>query len=158
MKISFAFFFLLFSTVSFAQTTIFLVRHAEKMNSSRDPELSLPGKARAVRLMELLSEAGIDHIYSTDYKRTRATARPLADKLDLFIESYRPFEQELTETLKGEMDGKQILVVGHSNTIPDLVNQLIDEKVYQQLPDDAYAQLFVVTLMEGKATHFVLNF
>ncbi len=141
-----------------AQTTIFLVRHAEKMDSSRDPELSLPGKARAVRLMELLSNAGIDHIYSTDYIRTRNTAKPLSEKLDIVIDSYRPFEEEMVETLTKEMDGKQILVVGHSNTIPDLVNRLIDEKVYEQLADDAYSNLFVVTLIDGKATHYVLTF
>lgn len=158
MKIIVALLFVLFSSVSFAQTTIFLVRHAEKVDSSRDPELSLQGKARAVRLMELLYNTGIDQIYSTDYKRTRDTARPLAEKLDLFIESYRPFEEELVTTLKEEMDGKHILVVGHSNTIPDLVNQLIDEKAYQQLADDAYSNLFVVTFIEGKATHYVLTF
>ena len=92
--------------ISFSQaqsgTTIFLVRHAEKVDSSRDPELSLPGKARAVRLKELLSEVGIDHIYSTDYIRTRDTAKPLAEVMDLPIESYRPFEEELVETLKKE--------------------------------------------------------
>ncbi len=158
MKISIATLLVFFSTVSFAQTTIFLVRHAEKVDSSRDPELSLQGKARAVRLMELLSEVGIDQIYSTDYKRTRNTAKPLAEKLDLFIESYRPFEEELVATLKEGMDGKQILVVGHSNTIPALVNQLIDDKAYEQLPDDAYSNLFVVTIIDGKATHYVLTF
>lgn len=158
MKISIALLLVFFSTVSLAQTTIFLVRHAEKVDSSRDPELSLQGKARAVRLMELLSETGVDQIYSTDYKRTRNTARPLAEKLDLFIESYRPFEEELVTTLKDEMEGKKILVVGHSNTIPALVNQLIGEKVYEQLPDDAYSNLFVVTIIDGKATHYLLTF
>lgn len=150
--------FLLSPTIAQEGTTIFLVRHAEKVDSSRDPELSLQGKARAVRLMELLSKAEIDHIYSTDYKRTRNTAQPLAEKLDLFIESYRPFEEELVKTLKQAMDGKQILVVGHSNTIPALVNQLIDEKVYEQLPDDAYSNLFVVTIIDGKVSHYVLTF
>lgn len=149
-------FFLAFSVQ--AQTTIFLVRHAEKMDSSRDPELNLQGKARAVRLMELLSNTGIEQIYSTDYVRTRDTAKPLAEKLNLSINSYRPFDEELVATLKTEMDGKKILVVGHSNTIPDLVNQLIDEKAYQQLADDAYSNLFVVTIIDGKATHYVLTF
>lgn len=158
MKISIAFLFVLFSGVASAQTTIFLVRHAEKVDSSRDPELSLRGKARAIRLMELLSETGIDHIYATDYIRTRNTAKPLAEKLDLFIASYRPFEAQLLETLTQKMDGKQILVVGHSNTIPDLVNRLIDKKAYEQLPDEAYSNLFVVTIIEGKATHYVLTF
>lgn len=141
-----------------AQTTIFLVRHAEKMDSSRDPELSLQGKARAVRLMELLSNTGVEQIYSTDYVRTRDTAKPLAEKLKLPINSYRPFDEELVATLKTGMDGKKILVVGHSNTIPDLVNQLIDEKTYQQLADDAYSNLFVVTIIDGKVTHYVLTF
>ena len=158
MKTLFLVIALLCATAVQAQTTIFLVRHAEKVDSSRDPELSLPGKARAVRLKELLAEVGIDKVYSTDYIRTRETARPLAELLDLEIEPYRPFDEELVATLKNEMDGKKVLVVGHSNTIPDLVNKLIEKKAYQQLADDAYSNLFVVTFIEGQATHYVLTF
>ena len=139
-------------------STIFLVRHAEKVDQSRDPELSLSGKARSHRLLELLEDAGIGAIYSTDYKRTRQTAAPLADKLGLDILSYRPFEDDMVQELKGKYPGQNVLVVGHSNTIPDLANLLIGEERYKQLSDDEYSTIFVVTLLENEVAHLILRF
>ncbi len=139
-----------------AQQTIFLVRHAEKVDSSRDPELSLAGKARAVRLMELLEDADIRQVYSTDYIRTQETARPLAEKVNLTISSYRPFEEGLIQSIKSK--GGNALIVGHSNTIPSLVNQLIGQQKFQQLDDNEYSLVFVVTIIGDEATHYLLRF
>ena len=149
--------FALSFTLSFSQTTIFLVRHAEKVDSSRDPDLSLDGKARAVRLMELLQDANVKAVYSTDYIRTRETARPLAEKRNLSVETYRPFDEAMVTGLKSSQAGN-VLVVGHSNTIPDLVNKLIGETRYEQLADTEYSKLFVVTIDEDKVSHYILRF
>ena len=140
---------LLLPLTSLSQTTIFLVRHAEKVDSSSDPELSLDGKARAVRLKEMLVDAGIDKIYSTEYKRTVNTVKPLAETINLEITNYRPFDEELVAKLISAND-QQILVSGHSNTIPDLVNKLIGENRYTQLPDNEYSTIYVVTI-EGES-------
>ncbi len=140
---------LLLPLTSLSQTTIFLVRHAEKVDSSSDPELSLDGKARAVRLKEMLVDAGIDKIYSTEYKRTVNTVKPLAETINLEITNYRPFDEELVAKLNSA-DDQQILVSGHSNTIPDLVNKLIGENRYTQLPDNEYSTIYVVTI-EGES-------
>ena len=138
-------------------TTIFLVRHAEKVDNSRDPELNLAGKARAIRLMELLKDAEIDAIYSTNYIRTKKTVEPLAEKIGKEIEIYRPFDEGFRNSVKGMTD-KTILVSGHSNTIPDFVNFLIDQKKFDQLDDSEYAKVFVVTVSDGNPNCIVLNF
>ncbi|MDX1570386.1 MAG: phosphoglycerate mutase family protein [Xanthomonadales bacterium] len=118
-----------------AEAVFFLVRHAEKNpEPEHDPHLSTAGKARAETLAALLEDAGIGRIFSSDYSRTRETAAPLANRLGLEIEPYdprrlEPFAEELLE-----MQGR-VLVVGHSNTTPQLVRLLggdagppIDEK------------------------------
>src|SRR5690606_16847507 len=108
-----------------AQVTIFIVRHAEKeASSSRDPELSAEGKARAEELSRILQKVHINEIYSTPYKRTRNTVAPVAERLGLDIKSYDPAAQDkFTKVLKSA-SGKTILISGHSNTIPALLNLL----------------------------------
>ncbi|MEH6488783.1 phosphoglycerate mutase family protein [Hyphomonas oceanitis] len=104
------------------ETVIYLVRHAEKQVGD-DPSLTAEGLARAEELALTLKHAGITQIYSTDTARTRQTAAPLAAALSLPVELYDAsdlpaFASELT-TQTGT-----ILVVGHSNTTPPLVEQL----------------------------------
>ena len=104
------------------ETVIYLVRHAEKQTGD-DPALTDEGQARAEELALTLKNAGITRIYSTDTARTRQTAAPLAATLNLPVEIYDAsdlpaFASELT-TQTGT-----ILVVGHSNTTPPLVEQL----------------------------------
>ena len=64
-----------------ATTTIYLIRHAEKADSSADTDLSEVGNERAVGWMEYLVANRIDAIYTSPYNRTRQTAKPLADAL-----------------------------------------------------------------------------
>jgi len=106
-----------------AELMVFLVRHAEKVDESRDPELSAIGMKRAQQLAEVLRDAGIDHIHSSDYIRNRDTAIPLAEILDLEVGLYDPDQQAaFTEQLRS-MGGRH-LVIGHSNTIPAAVELL----------------------------------
>lgn len=140
-----------------SQTTIFLVRHAEKVDNSTNPALSIDGRARAIRLKEMLGSAGIDKIYSTEYLRTINTVKPLADQLRLEIESYRAFDDELVTVLRNAKN-QQILVSGHSNTIPDLTNKLIGENRYTQLPDNEYSTIYVVTITEESSDCLVLKY
>lgn len=99
--------------------TYYLVRHAEKLKDQDDPGLTEAGRVRAEALSELLINKGVTKIYSSDYKRTRDTAQPLADDLGLEVIIYDPRNlpgmaaQLLSET-------GVILVVGHSNTTPQL--------------------------------------
>ena len=90
--------------------TIYLVRHAEKQTAVSDPPLTSCGKERAVSLKEFLSDIPIDVVYSTDFKRTRGTAAPVADAKALEIQSYAPHALEaLKETLMANNKMRSLL-------------------------------------------------
>ena len=129
--------------------TIFLVRHAEKAEyGTKDPPLTAAGAARAARLRDMLLAADIEHIYSTDYQRTRQTAQPLADTLDLSVATYPPFDSTFITSLPERHAGQHILLTGHSNTIPATVNHLTGSS-YGDLQEMEYDKLFVVNGQEG---------
>ena len=129
-----------------AQSTIFIVRHAEKDGrGGSDPDLSQPGRARAESLASILREAGITAIYATEFKRTQETAEPLAKTIGAeVVRLPGKSTAQLVAKLHDLQDGNA-LVVGHSNTIPLLIKALgIDAMV--NINDDDYDNLFVVTL------------
>lgn len=149
---------MLFSLTAWSQT-YYIVRHAEKAvptagsdMTATDPQLSDAGKARAQSLKELLKNEKIAYIYSTNTIRTRTTAEPLAQLLGITIQTYGPrpdsaFIQQL-KTLD-----KNVLIVGHSNTIDDVVNMLLGkQEVPGDLPDAEYDNLFIVTKKNGQLT------
>lgn len=103
--------------------TVYLVRHAEKTAGGRDPQLSEAGVQRASALASVLGNAGLDHVHSSNYRRTRNTALPTAQHLGMDLELYDPRNLDtLAEKLTAK--GGYHLVVGHSNTTPSLVRLL----------------------------------
>jgi phosphohistidine phosphatase SixA len=119
------------STNAFAQGTIFLVRHAERADTSpeapatmaADPSLSDAGRVRAASLAAILKDAGISAIFVTEFKRTQETAAPLAKALGITPTAIASKDAAgLIARLK-QIDGTA-LVVGHSNTVPDVVKAL----------------------------------
>lgn len=134
-----------------AQTTIFVVRHAERadavsggtMMMAADPELSESGRTRAEGLALALKDARITAIYTTEYKRTQQTAAPLAEALDLEVTTVSSKEMGgLIERLKNEKGN--VLVVGHSNTVPEILQRLgVTAPV--KVDDSDYDDLFIVT-------------
>lgn len=142
-----------------APTTVLLVRHAEKADDgTNDPELTAEGAARAARLANMLANAGVSRIYSTGYKRTRLTAGPLADERQLEIQEYDPRDQEFITRLVQEHPGERILIVGHSNTVPGMVNTLTGDSSFGNLDDSEYDKLFIVNVSGGKGEALVLSY
>jgi 2,3-bisphosphoglycerate-dependent phosphoglycerate mutase len=127
-------------------TTYYVVRHAEKAPATTmtsDVPLSGAGQQRAQALKELLQKEHIQHIFSTNYIRTKSTVQPLADALKLPVEIYDPKDAAFLSKLK-TLRGT-VLIVGHSNTVDDLVNGLSGQKEIEgDLPDSEYGDLFVV--------------
>lgn len=116
---------LLLATAARAQRAIFLVRHAEKVDESRDPPLSEAGQARARALAALLKDAGIRAIYVSEYRRTRQTAEPLARKLGLSPVTVAAADREgLLRSLRVDHRDDVVLVVGHGDTLPPLLKAL----------------------------------
>jgi len=140
---------LLTSAAAAAQHSVFVVRHAERADggaagmSTSDPDLSDAGKARAQSLAAALKDAGITAIYVTEFKRTQQTAAPLATALGLQVTVVPSKDMAaLIEKLKGTAGNA--LVIGHSNTVPEVIKQLgVADPV--KLADTDYDFLFVVT-------------
>ena len=131
---------------SFSQSTVFIVRHAEKADESKDAELSEAGRARAEALANMLRDSKISVIYTTEFKRTQQTAAPLAKALGLTVTTL-PAENQAALVAKLRTSAATSLVVGHGNTIPDIIKALgITEPV--NIPDSDYDNLFVVVLGE----------
>jgi broad specificity phosphatase PhoE len=136
-----------------AGTTIVVVRHAEKSTDDpKDPSLSAAGRQRAQDLSVALKDAGVTDVYVTQYKRTRQTAEPLAQASGISIVE-RPinaansatYAQDLAHEILTRSAGKSVLVVGHSNTVPDIVKALSGSAV-PLITDAEYDHIFVVTI------------
>jgi broad specificity phosphatase PhoE len=123
---------------------VYLVRHAEKADDSRDPPLSETGKARAVELTRLLTDAGVTHVWSTDFDRTRSTGRPTAEARGLEVRFYDAGDLKGFAAQLASIPGRH-LVVGHSNTTPALVGAL-GGTPGNLMADSEYDRLYVVTL------------
>jgi len=135
-----------------ATTTILFVRHAEKAaEPASDPGLSAQGEERARLLARVLGDAdvvaGVDHIYATQYRRTQQTARPLADRLDLTPVLYNAGDiVGVLEKILREHKGRIILVVAHSDTIPQLIAELGGSKNVPSIAEHEYDNLYVVSI------------
>lgn len=141
-------------------TTFYFIRHAEKDRSNpdnKDPELNQKGLGRAMHWAEILNEIDITAVYSTDYERTSMTAAPTVVKKDLLVQYYNPGEINIA-AFKAENLGKNVLVVGHSNTTPDFVNKMIGEEKYLPMEDTDNGSLFIVQQIGDKTTDMRLIF
>jgi phosphohistidine phosphatase SixA len=139
-----------------AELVVFLARHAEKADDGRDPPLTPAGLERAGLLAALLERQGITGIHSTDYYRTRDTAGPLAEKLGLDVSIYDPAKPGAL--LAGLMElGGVHMVVGHSNTVPDLVTRLGGEPGDEIDEQSEYDRLYQVTVLDDGTVETVLR-
>ena len=128
--------------------TYYVVRHAEKAapgaQMSSDVPLSEAGNARAIALRERLKDKSIKSIYSTNTIRTRSTAEPLSKELNVPIQLYGPLpDSGFYSKIKSQRHNT--LIVGHSNTVDDIVNGLTGKKtISADLNESVYDRLFVV--------------
>ncbi|BFG69473.1 phosphoglycerate mutase family protein [Sediminibacterium sp. KACHI17] len=149
-----------------AQTSTFiLMRHAEKDTTAQgstmmqaDPPLSADGVKRAARIPDVLKAFQPDAIYSTNFTRTKSTVTPLASKSGKEIQIYdhrnlRGFAEELLK-----MQGKTVVVAGHSNSTPMLVNLLLKENKYPNLDESVYDTYWIVTVTDGKAEAKIMKY
>lgn len=163
-------------------TTVLVVRHAERASQDANADLSAAGRERALELAEVARAYGVQAVYTTEYCRTAETGEPAALALGLpllvqpgtrpgiDLESCEPPLQAtrwrleefpdlpaLVELMRSEQRGRTVLVVGHSNTVPEWVVALgapapcpellpFDAEGRCWLPDEDHHHLFVVTL------------
>ena len=137
-------------------TQYYFIRHAEKADSSKNPDLSEKGLERAKEWQMLFSELSFDAIYSTDFNRTIQTIKPISVKQNKNFSLYNPKTIDI-EAFKKETFGKKILIVGHSNTIPNMVNQIIKENKYSDIAENQFGNLYIVTIFENQILSQLLH-
>ena len=134
-----------------ADQVIFVVRHAERadagasaggMTGANDPPLSAAGTERAKRLAVMLASADVAHVFTTEFQRTRDTAGPLAEKAG--IKPVVVSSKDPGTLLRQAREARgNILIVGHSNTVPEVLKQL-GVTTAVSIADNEYDNLFVV--------------
>ncbi len=144
-------------TIASAQKLVYVVRHAERadgghpppsMTAPADPPLSIAGKARAEKLATMLGVSGIAAIYTTEFIRTQETARPLAAALKLTpIVMLSSNTAALVARVKADHPGDIVLIVGHSNSVSDVIKAFGGPAV--TIGDDEYDKLFIVVPSTG---------
>ncbi|MGB5555201.1 MAG: histidine phosphatase family protein, partial [Flavobacteriaceae bacterium] len=115
------------------------------------------GLGRAMHWAEILNDVKLDAIYTTDFERTSMTAAPTSVKQDITVQYYDPEILDI-EQFKLDNLNKNVLVVGHSNTTPAMVNKMIGENKYYDMDDTDNGSLFIVQVVNGKATAIRLAF
>lgn len=139
---------LLLVASSCSTTTYYVVRHAEKEDQragmSSDVPLSAAGTERAKALAGALHNNHIQYVYSTNTIRTKSTARPLAEAIGASIETYDPRDTAFVSYVKNRGKGNA-LIVGHSNTVDDMVNKFLGRKELTDLPETQFGDLFIIT-------------
>lgn len=138
-----------------AQQLVIVVRHAERADGGSmaatkqtDPLLSAEGEARAARLAAMLAESGIKAIFATEYKRTQDTAKPIAERLGVKVQTHKGQDTAgLVSMLKSTHAKDVVLVVGHSNTVPDVIKALGGPAF--TIPDDEYGTIYFLVPATG---------
>ena len=136
-----------------AAEPVYIIRHLEKA-AGADPELTPQGAARAEKLADMLGDKGIKAVFATATRRAQQTAAPLATRLGVPLTSYKPDDvQALVEAVAAA--GGPVLVVGHSNTVPDLVAAFGGARP-APIDEGSFGTLFLVG-PDSKVTTFELD-
>lgn len=147
---------ILLSVASFAQnaTHVWIVRHAEKQTTDKkddNPGLSEAGLQRAEDLKIYLSKKKIQHIFTTPYKRCEETVAPIAENFDLGVEYYKPQDTAfISKRVNQNLQGKRILIVGHSNTVMPIIEILKGYTPFKELKEDDYDFIFYLKIKGNK--------
>lgn len=135
-----------------ATSTVIIVRHAEKATApDDDPALSPAGKLRAQALADMLSDvdvvAGLDAIYVSEARRTRDTAKPLANRLDLPLFEHPAADVKgLVKRILADHKGEIVLVIGHSDTVPALIREFGGSKKVPPIGEHEYTNLYILSM------------
>lgn len=138
-------------------TTLICIRHAEKVANTSDPFLTKAGKQRAKDLVRLLDNVKVDAIYSSEFNRTLETVLPLSQKKSIPTKTYDPRDfKSLINKLLTIHKNQTVVIVGHSNSTPQLVNLLSGTETYSEFDEKDYDNLFLVSLKDQGDTNVQL--
>jgi len=150
----------LYAAVAWAQSTVFVVRHADRYGTEPDPSITPEGQRQAESLARLLADAHITRIFISEALRTRQTAAPAAERFRLKPVSIDASNQDelIRQVRTGLRDGEATLIVGHRGTVPKIVKALSGKDV-SPLAVGEYDRLQIVTLFpNGSSSVLTLRF
>jgi broad specificity phosphatase PhoE len=141
-----------------AVTQVIIVRHAEKASDAgSDPELSPSGRERARTLAGILADAGGSAVFASEFRRTQQTVAPTAERAKtepVVVPARDP--DGLAGRLRERHRGRVVLVAAHSNTVPAVIRSLGGPEI-ADLAEDAYDDLFIVTISDGSGAVRLLH-
>ena len=160
-KLVLIFSLLFISLTSYSQevTTYYFIRHAEKLRVDKtdiNPNLNYDGFKRAEAWRDVFSNIPFNAIYSTDYNRTKLTAKPTADSKNLSLLLYNTSDM-YSKAFQNNTKGKTVLIVGHSNTTNVFANKVLGVERYNEINDNNNSNLYIVTVIDGKASSSLLK-
>lgn len=138
--------------VQSVRTVIYLIRHAEKADNSADPNLSPAGLQRAENWAVILQDVSFAAFYSTNYNRTLQTIEPIATSNGQEAMIYDPADLSLEDVVANH-SGSNVFIVGHSNTIPQLINAYLGSDIYPDMNETEYGNLYKITNLDGVVSH-----
>jgi len=137
-------------------TVVYLVRHAERVDESDDSPISAAGEARARVLGAMLRDAGLTHIHTTAFRRSRSTAAAVAVTTGAGVELYDVNDLAALAAYVGREPGRH-LVVGHSNTLRETIGAFGGEPG-PDIAQGEYDRLYILTLTETGTSTVLLRF
>lgn len=133
-------------------TQIYIIRHTEKTSdTAENPDLSAAGIERAQYWKKVLQHIQFDQVFTTEFKRNIQTAELISNDSSVKPELYHPMSFDILRFIN-LIKGQKVLIIGHSNTIPDMVNRLIDETKYPPMSHKNYNVLYLVTINKNGDT------
>ncbi|HEY8560222.1 MAG TPA: histidine phosphatase family protein [Pyrinomonadaceae bacterium] len=144
------------------EITVLIFRHADKEPETEgdesEPDVSLDGQMRAVRLVKALEKYKPARIFSTGHARTVQTVTPLSRIKNLPIESYDGDLKTLAERILASDDRRTIAVVGINATNFELVNLFLKEKKYTMPDESDYGKIWILRIKDGKVKDKVIDY
>jgi len=143
--------------------TVIIFRHADKEptieGDDSEPDISIEGQKRAVRLVRVLEKYKLTRLFSTNYPRTIQTVTPLSRIKNLSVEFYEPGRMsELVEKILSSGEQRRIAVVGHNSTSYQLANLLLKENKYTMPNDSDYGKIWILRIKNGKVKDQVISY
>lgn len=143
--------------------TVIIFRHADKEpeieGDDSDPDITVEGQKRAVKLARILAKYKPTRLFSTNYARTIQTVTPFSRINNLQAEFYDPGSQQaLVEKILASEDRGRIAVVGHNSTAYQLVNLFLKDSKYTMPPESDYGKIWILRIKNGKVVDKVISY
>jgi 2,3-bisphosphoglycerate-dependent phosphoglycerate mutase len=144
------------------EITVIIFRHADKEPATEgdesEPDISVEGQKRAVRLVKILEKYKPARLFSTNFPRTIQTVTPLSRIKNLPIEFYEGKMDELAEKILASENARSIAVVGHNSTAFELANLLLRTSKYTMPEESDYGRIWILRIKNGKVTDKIITY